>query len=274
MKICFVARVFSKNEEGARKKVPVIKGLYDAIDTLASGRQEFDSLQVVIPTNPAFVDCDFGGTAEVLRSEGFVSGNASVFETKHDLFCGSLNQAAVRALSAGCDHLMVVSPEVASYLKAENIMQMIEALKTDAKVSGLAINELAESVMEGRIANTLALWNIEALLSVGGFDLRASNARRDDRLQQFVRGQGANGGELFYPLAGVEETIPLCRLIDQYGKCIAPIRPATGGVWEEPTESEALARHRKKMASKWARQALMAGLVGADLDYLKTGLMA
>jgi len=77
----------------------------------------------------------------------------------------------------------------------------------NVRASGVAINELTPSVLEGRLANTFCLWDNLALLSVGGFDLRAAKPQRIERAH-YMRGWSKDKGEVFYHLAGVEEVIP------------------------------------------------------------------
>jgi len=44
-----------------------------------------------------------------------------------------------------------------------------------------------------------------------------------------MRGWSKDKGEVFYHLAGVEEVIPLVRLVETYGPCIVPVMPEGEG---------------------------------------------
>jgi hypothetical protein len=193
-----------------------------------------------------------------------------------DLFCGILNYGVVSQLTKRIRYSCIMSPEAIDYLTTENLTAMIGAFNNDVAVAGLAINELTESILEGRIANTFAIWDNRALMSVGGFDLRAAKPR-DDRTAHYLRGWHAEKGDVFYHLAGCEEVIPLARLVDLLGPCIAPILPADQTArYQAPspaTEPDLWARHMAKLGTKTERQSALLASVGYDLSYLKGGVM-
>lgn len=268
-----VARVFAKKPDGVAEKVASLRFLIDAFKKLRDETETPVKLCLVVPVNKSFVDHDCGETLAALKEAYDSDPDISFDNSNLDPFCGLLNEAAALALTEGHTDMLVISPEAASNLTKDNFEMMIRARHKGAKVVGLALKELAESIRAGAIANTFALWDIVALLSVGGFDFRAANALVNDKLQAFVQGTNERGEEIFYPQAGVEEIIPLILLMRTFGRCIAPLNPKDPGSWKLPTEPTELERHIKKMATKFTRQAGMAKLVDADLSALFLGVM-
>ncbi len=223
---------------------------------------------------PGQVDC--GLLAPALHEEYRGQKDIHVLEiTRGDIFCAALNRAVSTQRQKGCSHSLIVSPETNSYLSSPNVAVMVQALRKGALATGLAINELQESIMQGRLANTCMMWDIAELQAVGGFDLAAQKPRPSDPTQLHARGE-KDGKEFFYALGGVEEIIPLIRLIKFNGACIAPIMPSTGAeeqLYQLPTDPELLKRHFSKMGTKKERQAHFAMREMCDLSYIKTGIM-
>lgn len=272
LKIGVVARVFAKKPELVDGQVKQLALLHQALaDNASSG---FSRLDVVIPTNTMFADVDCGETATAVRQA--IPHYINVHETKLGLFCGALNEAMFRQAEHGCTHSLIVSPGCAKYVTKPNMDRLEGSLYNDGElVTGLAIDELSASIMDGRVANTFAVWSLKEFFSVGGFDLRAENARVDNRTQHFMRGKDQAGTDVFYPLAGVEEIIPLVRLVSMHGKCIKAIVPDSG-LWQAPDPSKdpaGYARHVAKMATKEARQTVFANMEGVDLSYIKGGVI-
>jgi hypothetical protein len=179
---------------------------------------------------------------------------------------------------------MILSTQVSSYFNNETIEKMLEAIDFGALVVGVAIDELTDSIMQGRIANTFALWHNKSLMTVGGFDLRASKPRKDNKTTLFLEGWNSEkeekegDGGVFYHLAGVEEIIPLIRIVRIFGNKIAPILPQGNDIkeWVTPNSKDdpvGYARHLKKMGTKLQRQTAFAAFENADLSLLEGGVM-
>lgn len=286
MKIGIILRAFAKKSEQVETQAKAVfdtamclKGLsikpgspffFDGV------RPALGMVDMVVPINKEFLDVDCGLTGLALR-EVFkqIKNDANWFRirnTTQGLFCGTLNETIVRQAREGCTHSLVVSSGCLSYITEENLGKLIEAAKEGALATGLAIEALSESIMAGRLANTFAMWQIDELLTLGGFDLRAENARVGDLSQRYLRGRTPEGADAYYPLAGVEEIIPLIRLVGEHGKCIKPVIP-TSGLWKAPEDEEGYKRHVAKLATKFERQAAFAHQLGVDFSFIESGVM-
>lgn len=203
---------------------------------------------------------DCGLTAAALKVE---IPDAFVVEiTEGDKFVDILNAGLRLQADKGVTHTMILSKEATSYLTPTTYAKMLDAFGKGAMVAGIHMpRELGNSVLEGRIANTCAVWDLESLLLVGGFD-------------PFSRSLA--NGEAERP-AGVEEIIPLLRLVRKYGKCIAAITSdAEGAAYKLPTQEEdpeEFLRNEKKFGSKLPRQKAMAAYVHGTLEELQAGVM-
>jgi hypothetical protein len=272
-----ILRGFSKSSEQVAKNVEAITKAAEAASQLTiGGKHVFSSIQVLIAADKSRIDYDCGETGPALKRTLKDMGirSAEVHEVQNgDLFCGVLNYGTSFLLRRSIDYVGILSHGAVDYLTADNMSGMLAAFENGARATGLAIEELQPSILAGRLANTLAFWDAIALMSVGGFDLRAAQPALSDKTAPYMRG---NGSDLYYPLAGVEEIIPLIRLTATHGKCIAPIMPTGQAQWKAPdpvADPEGAARHHKKMGTKFERQAALAASVGADLSYLQYGVM-
>ena len=165
-------------------------------------------VDVMVWTDRRYKEADCGKTAEALRKQFENEKDVYVHEYAHgDIFCGILNHAVALQMRDRVDYSIILSPDAASYFNSETVTAMIDAACRDALAIGVAIDELTESVMAGRITNTFAMWHNVSLMSVGGFDLRAAKPI-DDRTAHYLRGWHEAKGDVFYQLAGVEEDFP------------------------------------------------------------------
>jgi len=186
---------------------------------------------------------------------------------------------------SGCDYSIVLSTGVRSYLNEPTIMKMIEAAEAGALCVPVMIDELAESVAEGCPANTLCMWHLESLATVGSFDLTAAKPMKEGWPSVEKKGwhkpeaENMESGEYRYHLAGVEEIIPAVRLHWIFGRpVIAPILPQGENVrqWLAPDKNRDPIGHRRhvnKMALKKVRQEKMADHQNVDLSYLMGAVM-
>lgn len=173
---------------------------------------------------------------------------------KHDAFVNvvnpeghhsmeALNQGA-RAIYPHASHALIVSGKAMSYLTSETLAHFDEAFSRGAKVAGLALPELADIVREGRIQNTFAAWNLDALIRVGFFD----------------------------SALGVEEIAPSIRMVREYGPCIAPIECDAGTLDIHESET-ARQRHEEVMRTKAEAQLRECERLGATFETLKAGII-
>ncbi len=214
--------------------------------------------RVIVPEDVRYRDHDCGGTAglihEVVRSERF---SRVISLEKGDSFCGALNRGVWECVTDTFQYALIMSPKAREYLTAENVDLMREALsKPGALVAGLVLPELADSIREGRIANTFAMWYLPALVQVGGFDLMAR--------------QGFIGEDR--PNAGVEEIAPLIRLVETFGPCIVPVEPAGEAALSLRSDS---GTHGTKIDTKLPRQQAHASALGVGdvVEFLKGGVL-
>ena len=264
-------RVFSPKPELVAANVSKVMATIDLAAKLKENKQQvFSRVDVLVPMDTRYKDSDLGETAPVLRERLNTPESDASDDPSHpfpiqvhsvregDIFCGLLNFGVEYQMEKGVSHSMILSVDAREYLTKDNMDLMITALSYDARVTGLAIAELKESILLGRIANTCAIWDNVALKEVGGFDLMARQA-----LVGEIR-----------PNAGVEEIPPLLRIVDKCGECLAPVSPVAGAVWHAPTDPDVLARHTAKMMSKYERQLAHAQALGhPDLELLGEGVM-
>lgn len=276
-----VLRGFSNKPEAVPATVANLIKAARAIQAISINGKGFDCVDIVLPMDDQFGDNDCGHTLQPLLHaipddlKGFVHVDPV---QQGDIFVGLLNGAIMRQTRHRIDFTFIISHGVADYVTNENVSAMVDAFENEALVTGIAIAELTESIMHGRIANTFAAWDNAALGTVGLFDARARKPRKDDKLVHHMRSWDKNKeGETFYHLAGVEEIIPLVRMVELYGPCIAPILPGSNNKqWVRPDpvkDPEGFEREMKKMGTKSERQAAFAAMVGADLSFLKGGVM-
>lgn len=248
-----------------------------------SGMPFVSRIEVLVPRDESYVEHDFGGTAASLRQAIASRGWRNVFvsEVKYgDIFVGLLNYGMAKLLRGGCDYGVVLSKEAESYFTLEAAEDFIKAAESGALVAGLAINELTESIMQGRIANTFSMWHIMSLVQVGSFDLRNAKQKKETPITFRAEAWDAQKGHWNYDLAGVEEIIPLIRLMRTFVEqpCIAPILPRGNGVriWKAPDpqlDPEGFTRHVNKLGTKFVRQSHFADQEKADLSFLQGGVI-
>ena len=238
------------------------------------GCRVFSRMDVMIASDRRCVDFDCGLTADALRQKDEVI-LFQVTEVKEgDLYCGLLNAGFYNQIRDGIDYTMNLSHGVLSYITPENMGAMLQALERGARVTGLALNEFAESILEGRILDTCDIWHCESWMRVGGYDIRGAQPRPNDRSWGWVRDMpDGEEKDWSYTTAGVEEMIPLINLVRLFGPCIAPVRPLGGGTWVIPDDPEIRAREEKKLRTKYDRQVRAAALEGVNLSFLKHGVM-
>ncbi|HEY4488745.1 MAG TPA: hypothetical protein VJB97_04470 [Candidatus Paceibacterota bacterium] len=272
-----VLRVFAKTPEQVELNAEQVLAAYqEAAGLWVRGRPFFNSVLILVARDKDYLDCDCGETAAYLRKKLPPKAASDVLEVRHgDLFCGVLNYGIARLLRDRIDYVAIVSHGALDYLRSEIIEKMVDAHEKGAAVTGVAIDELSQSIREGRIANTFAMWDAVKLMTVGGFDYRAAQPKKDSQIPH-VECWNADKGQLSYPKAGVEEIIPLIRLGRTFGPCIAPIVPRESAEWKAPDpekDPEGHTRHISKMGTKHERQAWHAMSEGADISVLKGFVM-
>ncbi len=267
-----VLRTFATKAEDVPKRIQAVEQMV----ARAMDLKIFARIDVLVWADARYNDSDCGSTFTALaKNSALIQSNVRIhnFE-KGDPFCGILNYGVALQMRDRIDYTMIASTEVMQCLNDTNMKAMLGALEDGARATGIAINELTESVLVGRLANTMCMWDNVSLMSVGGFDLRAAKPA-NDKVARYMRGS-SEGKEVFYHLAGVEEIIPLARMVDIYGPCIAPILPSGDAHYQAPdpvSQPELYKRHVSKMGTKHERMAALISSVGYDLSYLAGGVM-
>ncbi len=252
------------------------------LQSLRVGGQEFIShIEILIPTDNAYAQKDCGLTARRLRidihKEGF--RNVSITEVEEgDIYVTVLNYGIACLLRAQCDYGLIFSKEARGYLTQESIEDLVEAINKGALCAGIALTELTESVMRGRIVNTFAIWHLMSLVQVGCFDERNVEQRKYAPRIHLLEAWDEVTGFWNYNLVGVEEIIPMIRLVRRFGPCLAPIIPRGNGIGalEVPDPAHdplGYARHIRKMRTRFVRQNHCAALEHADLSVLEGGIL-
>lgn len=278
-RIGVLMRVFAQKEDDIPNRIELVRNLLSRLDIagVIDGKMRIDSVDVLVWADQRFLNSktkpDCGKTAQALR-EAFPS-QIKVREVRNgDLFCGVLNYGVAFQTRNRVDYSLILSPEAFPYINRETFTTVIDAAANGALAIGVAIDELRESILEGRIANTFALWHNISLMTVGGFDCRAE-LPEDDRFAYYFRGW--EGEPTNTVLSGVEEVRPLARMVQTFGSCIAPIVPQgeiNGGyqIPDPQKQPELFERHVRKMRSKTERQSALLADIGFNLSYLKGGV--
>ncbi len=287
--IGLVVRSFAAKPEQVAGQVKAVRETVDiALALTVSGKHAIKRIDVMVPTDQRFGDSDCGLTATALCAElnGMQKQGVYVSEIGHgDLYCCLLNKAIFHQGRAGCDYSIILSTGARSYLNEATLATMIEAAEAGALCIPVMLNELAESIALGCPANTLCMWHLESLSTVGSFDLLAAKPMKDGWPAVEKRGwakpesQDITSGEYRYHLAGVEEIIPAVNMYVVFGRpIIAPIFPQGESMkqWLAPDADKDPAgytRHKNKMMLKEVRQQKMADHRNVDLSFLMGAVM-
>lgn len=245
-KIGLLLRSYAKNPEDvpgvvarAVKSIRHASGLCDK-----NGEQVFTSIIVLIPRE---YDRGYTGRAILRQLEtSLILHMVAVFEVAGHHSCGVLNHGIKLLDDIGIDFAAIVSNKAIEALTVDNVEAMLEAFDKGAKVVGVAVaDELQNAVLDGRIQNTFAGWDIKALREIGGFDSEI----------------------------GIEEIAPTVRMIHKYGPCIATILPGSMPVLDIRRTADGEARHAAVMNTKIERQVAEVQRLDVDFSFIKSGVM-
>jgi len=257
--IGLILRVFATNETDISEKIKMTEELINRALIIKTDKEKIiKRIDVLVWADPNYKS-DCGKTASVLQQQ---INNKKVFisEVKQgDLFCELLNYGVNLQTKEKIDYSIIASIEAGSYFNKETLEAIIDASSQGALAIGVAINELRESILEGRLANTFAMWHNQSLLAVGGFDLRAAKLTLEEEQNKNKR------------ISGVEEIIPLALLVKKFGPCIAPILPQ--GKEESKYIISDKETYKKKMESKEEKQKAHLASLGYNFSFLQDGIM-
>ena len=281
-KVGALIRSFAIKPDQVKENVSQTMASIDRMHSVQIGGKPYISrYEVLVPKDENYTERDCGQMAELLRTEVTKAGykNVHVSEVQHgDLFVGVLNYGIAKLLRAGHDYGIILSKEAEAYFTQDAVEDLIVAAEKGARYAGIALSELTESIMQGRIANTFAKLHLLSAVQCGCYDLRNAQPKKDARI--ISRAQAWDGIKNFwdYDLKGVEEIILLIRLVRTFGPCIAPILPRGDDVkvWKMPDpqhDPAGYARSVNKLGTKFVRQSHFADLEHADLSYLMGGVM-
>jgi ribosomal protein L7Ae-like RNA K-turn-binding protein len=160
-------RVFAPKPELVEKQAGNVLGLAKRAAALKQGEKlVFKKILILVAEDARRIHHDCGETAAYLREQlrTMKMSQVQVVSCKtEDLFCGILNTAATKLLRAGCKYMTVCSSEAADYLDTNYVEKSAQAFEEGAVATGLAITELQQSIMDGILANTAMMWDVEAL---------------------------------------------------------------------------------------------------------------
>lgn len=268
-----VFRVFVLKESQLPERIAMVKIAIDkalSILTFDKKKPAFKRITVLVPSDTRYPSCDCGKTADLLRCAYASEKRVEILEVMGDLFCSALNFAVAKQAADGMDYSLIASPDAHAYLTSHNVFSMFQKAETQGtRVVGLALHELKESIHNGCIANTFALWHIESLQAVGMFNIPLSGEPKSDKEAIFLSGVDEQGNEVFYKINGVEEIIPALLIYDHIREPFIGIVNPVGGEYEVVSDPDVVKRHQEKMGTKTVRQRHQAFAVGHDLDKLK-----
>lgn len=246
-KIGLLLRSYAKNPEDvagvvarARKSIAHANSLH-----YPDGEAIFQAIVVLVPQ-----DYDCGGTSRALLKEINFFEDCDVCPLVQEASgyhsCGALNVGITILDLSSFDYAVIISNKAIQSLTTETMEAMLEAFDRGAKVVGVAVDELQDVVLEGRIQNTFSGWDVQALVGVGGFD-----SEKD-----------------------VEEVSPTVRLIFEHGPCIAVLDPTDKTALDIRKSADGKDRHKEVMTTKLARQLEEADRMGVGFNFIKGGIMS
>lgn len=277
-----ISRIFSPNEEGLNERVEQFGSFLNEILSKKIGNNDLvRRVDVIIPSNrdryAKLADC--GKTAGELRRYIGASTKIRIHElTSGDMFCAMQNYAIAEQAHTCAWHI-ISSSETLPYWQGDAgqfvAESLVEAACKGARATGAAVNPIAESVMQGHIANTLMMWHGKSLQEVGGFNLLAAQQMDGGPGSRILYGIKEDSGFATTPVHGVEETLPEAFLTLQYGQCLAPFDVPFGNLAYTPVSQDdrTKAWNAGKFDTKRPRQAALLAAGGFGVDFLASGVM-
>lgn len=279
-------RVFALTpEEVDRQTASVLASAEKLLAIRIGGRTVFSRIDILVSGDQDYVDSDCGLSGEQLRNNvlsKFPDAPVHVLEIKKgDIYCVLLNYGIANQLEDRIAYSMVISHSAIAYITPENIFELLGMMYNKARVAGLAINELKDLILRGRVSNVFSIWHNKSLISVGGFDFRAAQKHKGAPIESVA--EYGHVAELqpdrekpSYPVVGSEEIIPLIRLVNLFGPCIGIVCPPSDLSWNEADIDDspvANARRVAKNATKQQRQEKMAKSIGESLRIIEDGIL-
>lgn len=219
-----------------------VRSIKHASGLLKDDAPIFKEIVVLVPSD---YDCSITAGAIRRELEIFSIPRVTILEAEGNHSSDVLNIGTDLLLGYGVDYAVIASNKAISALTVESMSAIIKAFDNGAKAVGVAIHELQDIILKGRIQNTFSCWDIKALQAVGGFDSKK----------------------------GVEEIAPIVRLIREYGQCIAVITPAQMPTPDIRKTVDGKARYEEVMATKIDRQNEEVHRVDSTFEFIQSGIM-
>lgn len=224
----------------AQKSIAHANSLY-----YPDGEAIFQAIVVLVPR-----DYDCGETYRALPKEINLFEDCDVStlvqEASGHHSCGALNVGITILDLSSFDYAVIISNKAIEALTTDTMVAMLEAFDKGAKVVGVAVDELQDVVLGGRVQNTFAGWDIKALRDVGGFDSETT----------------------------VEEIAPSVRLICEHGPCIAILNPKLKPTLNIRQTAEARLHHDEIISKKLGLQQIELDRMEADFSFIRSGILA
>lgn len=269
-----IFRTFATETSQVEERMGLVnQAIEKALGLSLEGKPVFKFIDILVPSNPLFPSVDCGLMAEEVSSAWSHERRVRVHKTMGDIFCGTLNFGIGIQSESGVRYSLIASPDAHSYITQENVMSMLQQADKGAKIVGLAIHELRESVFQGKVANTFCLWHNRSLITVGGFNLLSAEPENEKR-SHYLEGTGEDGKPQYYKINGVEEVIPAALMVKTFKTCIAIVEPqGENQKYEIVSDPEIKKRHEAKMATKNIRQMELLSMVGLHQSILENGIV-
>lgn len=241
-----IFRSYAKKPENVERVVSrALHSAKKATGLILAGYPVFDRVLFVVPVGDEGRDC--GLTASALKETFYSEGvPVEVLEADAHPNSGALNIGFRWLSNYDVKHALVTSNKALSYLSPIKVGAMSAALDEGACVAGLAVDELVTGVLEGRVQNTFAMWDVAEVL-----DLDPSGFEADR----------------------VEEIAVSVRLIRKYGSCIAVFDAVNRLKLNIQGDKDAQKEHRHIVATKTERQLAEAERLGVDFSFIRGGIM-
>lgn len=244
-KFGIILRSYAKNEKDLDVAVfRAIKSIAYARELRNENTDETFFSEIVVLV-PACQDC--GSTAlKILDGVDHLKAPpVAVMSVDGNPSSDVLNSGIELLSDLGINYATIVSHKAMNALTIQNMDAIVEAFNNGAKVVGIALAELHDIVMQGRLQNTFCCWDIEALQDVGGFDSKI----------------------------GVEEITPLVRLIREHGTCVGVLAPSQTKPLDISKATDGIQRHEKIMQTKIERQLQELQRIDATFETIQSGIM-
>jgi len=236
---------------GYAKTEPEVKDVVERLYRSAMQAYElgFGGIIILIPKEK---DC---GKTRLFLAEKLiipVAKKTNIVSADGDGNSMTLNEGLAYVRMLHCSHTFIMSNKAIEYLTEKNVMKMCMAFHTGALVTGLAVrdpkvpieeDDIYRGVIEGRISNIFAAWDVKALDAAGRFD----------------------------STIGVEEISVIGRLLKAFPACIAPILPEGQGGLDISTLR--MVRWKDISSTKMQRQLGEAKRVGSSFELIKQGIL-